>query len=527
MLSLTSSFYAQDEDTQLIGTVTFTTSNNVYVKFDSTEEIQIGKTLQFSGNDCLIVTDKSSTSVVCTIINDCDIKIGEKVSFTIVVTAFPIEDETDNSDFTTAEENDIQPEYSEENSIYSERIRGRITAASYNNFSNLREDRHKLMTRFSLDANHINDSKFSIESYITYRNIIIPSESNYNGRTSIFNVYNLNVRMDATPNLSFTAGRKINTKASTIGTIDGLQVEKYFDNVYVGVIAGFRPNFSDYGFNSDLLQYGGYFGVETESNDFYSQTTLGAVEQTNSGATDRRYIFLQHNSTIASNLNLFSSAELDIFGNNGNNARLTNLYISARYRFSRDFNLMISYDSRKRIIYYETYQSEIERILDDDLARQGIRVRLNFRPIKIIWAGISYSSRFQNDENNKSDNIYGYMTISKIPKIDGRLNVSYNRNASNYLLSNVFSIRYSRELVKNKLSSDFYYRLAQYDYENRDIKYNHNFYGMGLSYRISKSWQFSLSGELSLFEEEKNYRFYTIITKRFYNKKKNKKNYDR
>jgi hypothetical protein len=290
--------------------------------------------------------------------------------------------------------------------------------------------------------------------------------------------------------------------------------------MYVGIIGGFRPDFSDYGFNSNLLQYGGYVGVETDTKDFYSQTSLGAVEQTNSGATDRRYIFLQHYSTIASKLNLFSSAELDIFGNSGNNTRLTNLYLSARYRFSRAANLMISYDSRKRILYYETYQTEIERLLDDDLARQGIRARLNVRPLKVIWAGISYSSRFQNDSENKSENIYGYITLTKIPKVGGRLNISYNMNSSNYLTSNIFSIRHSRELVKSKLSGEFYYRLANYSYENRDIEYKHNYIGASLSYRISRTWQFSLSGELSQFEEDNSYRFYTRLTKRFYSKKK-------
>jgi hypothetical protein len=507
----------------LVGSISFVTSNNVYVHFDSTEEIKIGEVLQLSGADCLRVTRKSSTSLVCSIINDCLLKIGDTVTYLTSEDANDNSNEIDKEDPIPAEIIATQPGYSEKESIYSEKIRGRISLASYNTFSNIRQDRHRIRTRFSLNADHINDSKFSTETYLTYRNIITPSESNYSGRTSIFNVYNLNVRLDATPTLSLTAGRKINPKASSMGAIDGLQVEKYFDNFYVGGLVGFRPDFVDYGFNSDLLQYGGYVGIESNSKEFYSQTTLGAIEQTNSGATDRRYIYFQHSSTIASNLNLFSSMELDIFSSEGNETRLTNLYLSARYRFSRAANLMVSYDSRKQIIYYETFQTEIERILDDDLARQGLRARLNVRPHKILWAGISYSKRFQSDSDNKSDNVYGYVTLTKIPEIGGRFNISYNMNSSNYLKSNIFSARHSRELVKNQLSGDFYYRLADYTYENRDRDYKQDFFGVALSYRISRTWQFSISGELSQFEEENNYRFYTRLTKRFYSKKKNKR----
>ena len=260
-------------------------------------------------------------------------------------------------------------------------------------------------------------------------------------------------------------------------------------------------------------------GVETNSKTFRSTTTIGAMEQTNNNATDRRYIFFQHSSTIARNLGLFASSELDIFNPNGDtSARLTNLYASLRYRFSRSANLLVSFDSRKRIIYYETFQSQIDQILDDDLARQGIRVRLNVRPAKKLWLGGSYSKRFQSDQQNKSDNYYGYLTFTDLPWIGGRLNVSYNINQSNYLTSNILSVRYSRYLFKDVLFAEFYYRMADYDYENQETTYAQNFYGTNLNFNFAKTWQFSLSGEFSQFEEENNIRIFAQLTKRFRSK---------
>jgi hypothetical protein len=520
-ISFVTCSFGQDNQGTQSGTVTFVTSNNVYVKFDTTDSIAIGDELFFNGSPCLKVSEKSSSSVVCALINDCVIDKDATITHISIkdveITTEAIEGNVD--EIIPAET--VQPKEPPESkkSLYNENVRGRISLASYNNFSNLRENRHRLLTRFSLNANHINDGKFSIESNLAYRSEL-ETPPNYSGRTSIFNIYNLNGTYEATPSLSVSLGRKINAKASTFGANDGLQVEKYFGNFYLGGVVGFRPDFQDYGFNSDLLQYGGYMGIESSSENFYSTTTLGAMEQTNAGATDRRYLFLQHSSTINNNLNIFSSMEMDIFGNSGTSTRLTNLFLSARYRFSRAVNLMVSYDSRKRIIYYETFQNDIERILDEDLARQGIRVRINVRPIKVIWAGASYNTRFQGGDQNKSDNIYGYVTLTKIPKLGGSINVSYSMNSSRYLNSNIFAARHSRQLVKNKLSADFYFRMADYDYKNQSTQYKQNYYGLQLGYSISRSWQLSFSSELATLDQENSMRFYTQLTKRFYSKKK-------
>lgn len=525
ILLLVTSFcgFSQERDSVLEGTVSFVTANNLYVRFESTEAISIGDTLKFNGQDCLLVAQKSTSSVVCTLLNNCLVTKDDTVT---AIVKKPVKEEEDPNPIVEEEKTqtdvDVTPVYKEEASLYSENIRGRVSAGTYNSFSNLRDSRSRIQTQFSLNANHIGDSKFSVESFISYRGLTTVPE-NYAGRTSIFSLYNLNLRYDATPSLSITGGRRINPKASSVGANDGLMIEKYFGNFYVGALGGFRPDFFDYGFNTDLLQYGGYFGIETNENDFRSQTTLGAMEQTNNGSTDRRYLFLQHNSTIASNLNLFGTMEMDIFGGDEGGSRLTNLYISARYRFSRAVNASISFDSRKRIIYYESFQTEIDRILDDDLARQGLRLRLNLRPAKIVWLGASYSSRFQSDSQNQSDNIYGYATLTKIPGIGGRLNVSYNINTTRYLSSNILSVRHSRAIVKNTLYADVYFRMANYDYERFQQDFTQNYYGGGLNYSISRTWQLNISGELSTLTEEENYRIYARLTKRFYSKKKKRR----
>ena len=93
-----------------------------------------------------------------------------------------------------------------------------MSAASYSTLSSLREDRHRIMYRFSLNADHLFESKFSLETYLVYRQYLNSGTSN---RKNIFNLYNLAVRYDIDPSLSVVFGRKINNKISSVGAIDG------------------------------------------------------------------------------------------------------------------------------------------------------------------------------------------------------------------------------------------------------------------------------------------------------------------
>jgi hypothetical protein len=522
-----SNIFGQEKDQLINGKVSFVTSKNIYVKFNDTKNINIGDTLKFLNqkSPCLLVKNKSSNSVVCTTIYECDIKKGDEVYYNYSSKNKNIEKAIIADQVTDTNKDSIESvNNNEKDSRFVQDVKGRISVASYSTLSNIRDDRHRIMYRFSLNANHINGTGFSFESYLTYRQYLSSGENTVT-RDNIFNVYDLSLRYDVDPTLSIVVGRKINNKISSVGAIDGLQVEKYFSKNYIGAIAGFRPDIFDYSFNSDLFEYGAYVGRLTDNINFYSQTSLGFIEQQNSGEIDRRYIYFQHSSTIMKKLNLFSSLELDLYNKVNdtvnNDIRLTNLYVSARYRFSRKFDLMVSYDSRKRILYYETFKSEIERLLDDDLARQGLRARFNVRPVKYLVAGISYSKRFQSDDQNKSDNLYGYISYSKVPGIGGGFSVNYNMNTSNYLESNILSLRYSRNLIKNKLNADFYYRNADFNYFNSYIGNNkQNYYGANLSYNINRKLMFSLSGEYSSSSLENNSRIYVKLVKRFYSNKK-------
>ncbi len=526
------SLYGQDDTSIQEGTVSFVTSNSIYVKFDDTEKIQSKDTLLSQKGGvlvpCMVVVDKSSTSCVCRLLDDCQVEQGQTIVFSYSApkkrtsegVAVPDSTQIEINESTSGEVAASSEVITTEPSFYKEKIRGRISASSYSNFSQNYGDQHRTMMRMSLRAEHLNQSAWSFESYLNYRQNFESNPEGENQSEGLFRVYNLALTYDVDTSLSLSFGRKINRRASSLGAIDGLQAEKQFGSgtFYTGAIMGFRPDYYDYSFNPDLFEYGAYVGMQKRKSAFYSSTTFVLLEQQNSGAIDRRYIYVQHNSIIDRSIYLFASMETDLFkrinGSNSFDPRLTNLYLSARYRFSRKLDLTLSYDARRHIIYYETFKTQIERLLEDDLARQGARTRVNYRPIKYLSIGISYSKRFQNDQHNASDNINGYISHSNMPLIDGRLSARFNWNRSTYLESRILSFRYSRTIIRRTLDADAYVRLVQYEYASSGMSFDQQYYGLSLNYRIGRLWMFSMLYELSNRSTEQKQRINTKIIRR-------------
>ena len=207
-------------------------------------------------------------------------------------------------------------------------------------------------------------------------------------------------------------------------------------------------------------------------------------------------------------------------------ARLTNLFVSSRYRISRKVDVFTSYDHRRRVVYYETFRNDVEVLLDDDMARQGARFRLNVRPTKTLTLGAAYSKRFQADGMNASDNISGSLNINRDPQGLGRWSVQANRNTSNYMRSDVLSFRHSRTLIPQRLNMGLYYRIVEYRYANRPegstmaSRISQRYYGADLNLDLARTLMFTVLGEMSTIADERNYRVNMSLTKRFDSKKK-------
>lgn len=528
-LLLTIVYSARSQDLAMEGIVTFKTSMNIYVRFENTSEIELNDTLYKIDNGtlypCVIVDKKSTSSCICTALPDCTIEKDQKLIYFTKT-------RNKKSDVFEPTANDFQksqvPEIITHEDIdakvtlrdyYKQKVNGQLSAASYSNFSNnSNAELTRAMVRVSYNIYHINDGKFSFESYLNYSNRFVKKTESSAYMKGIFNVYNAALIYDIDTTSQITLGRRINRKISSLGPIDGLQFEKIIGKFYTGVIIGFRPDITDFSFNSNLFEYGAYIGIQSKPNQLYHQTTFGLLEQRNAGPIDRRYAYAQHSSNITKKLNLFGSVELDLYAKiNGQTSlkpRLTNLYVSARYQLFKRLSFMVSFDSRRRIIFYETFQTDIEQLLADDQARQGIRAGFNYRIGNYINGGLTYSKRFQNDQQSASDNISAHISHSKFPVIGGRLYFNFNINKATYFTSSILSGGYSRTIINKFLYGDFYVRSGTFAYGSDDYSQNQLYYGGSLNWRLTKSLRFSILVEKSVSSTNvNNFRFNSRIIK--------------
>lgn len=533
LLFMVSGGYGQEANWKE-GQVSFLSSKNVYVKFASTDQIEIGDSLYIKlGEDyvkAMVVDNKSSISTVCTPFANLEINKGDAVfaSLPEIKEVEEPDSQEDESEEIEAEDSAQKaktenkssraPKAAEKKSRKSRRKYARISAASYSNISDDRE-LHRLRYTFAYRRDKINDSRFSVDSYVTFQHTLGEWEEAKNDLARALRVYafSVNYEIDSTSNI--TLGRKINPRTSSLGAIDGLQFEKRFGKVVIGGIGGTRPDHTNYSFNANLLQYGAYVSLASQGSNNFNQTTLGAIEQHNKGKIDRRFVYFQHSSTPLKNLNLFSSFEVDLYETINEEAhsvlKLTNFYLSLRYNLSRKWRFSASYDNRNNIIYYESYKAFIDRLVDQE-ARQGLRFGVNYQPFKLVNVGINSGWRFKKSDMNLTKNLNAYVNFSRIPVLDIRASINANFLETNYLSSHLFGLRLSRPIIRRRLDANLYFRIAEYRYKNTEDYLVKKIAGTSLSLRILNDLSLYLYYEGDFDNKDRVYhRFNTKLIQRF------------
>lgn len=489
-------------DTELLlGTASYVSSQNVYVKYTTTDGISKGDTL-FSQKDgmltpCLVVKDKSSTSCVCTSLLAEKVQVGATFYARVPrLTELPKPKKEANNETPKAAVQDsipsvIQTPETEEKlapTDFKQKIKGRISAASYSNVYG-DETNHRMRYAFTLQGNNLGNSRFSTDNYITFRHTVGEWQAVKDNLSDALKIFSLSVKYDLDKTSSISLGRKINQRISSMGAIDGLQVEKGLGNFMVGGIVGSRPDFADYGLNFGLLQAGAYVGHATQKDGKSQQSTLAFIEQHNGSMTDRRFVYFQHSNNLLKDLSFFGSMEVDLYENLNGEAKsqlsLTNMLLTLRHKISKKLSLSLSYDNRKNIIYYESYKSYIDQLIDDE-TRQGLRFNVNYRPFKWVTWGANANWRFQKSDANLSKNLNSYLNFSRIPWIGATASLTANLLQTNYLDSKMFGIRLTKEIVPGKLSTDAYFRVVDYRYTSNEYRVQQQIAGLDLSINLTR-----------------------------------------
>lgn len=501
----------------LQGTVSYVSSRNVYVKFENTEEIQIQDTLYIKKEDMqeavLIVTNKSSTSCVCSRLGTEVFKPSDVVFAFVPVRletkkqsvpanqAVPIANQPALQGRTFPSADDPSPSAGDtakvalpvvrpRKPVKKSRLRGRLSAASYSYLSDV-SNTHRFQYTYTLNGAQLGHSKrWSVDQYIAFRHTLDQWERVQAHPTDALKVYAFAIKYDFSRLSNLAIGRKINPRISSVGVIDGLQAEKGLTPVlFLGAIAGWRPDVTDYSINVGLPQFGIYLGHVSKDPKKQQQTTLGFLEQRNHAYTDRRFLYFQHSNDLLKNLNLFCSFEADLYENvNGavrNDPRLTNLLVSLRYKLSKNWNFSTAYDARRNVIYYETYRNFIDRLIENQ-TRQGLRLNINCRLNKNWNWGANANWRFQESGNNASENFNTFLTVNQIRGLGISATLSANMLKTSYLNSNIAGVNLNKSFLHGKINGELNYRYTDIHYSNSESQTQQHLVGANLGLSLNR-----------------------------------------
>ena len=518
---------AQEKVDIMEGTVSYITGKNIYVKYVNTSGIENGDTLFMNENEvlvpALVVLHLSSISCLCNPIGENTFQISDKI---IAKTRTKQKAEVAEIQAKNKIEKDVSEQVI---SSVSEKEPGKTTnkqdfygtlsVSSYSNFSNTQSDNlHRFRYTFSMDAKNIASSKLSAETYISFSHKLNQWELVQEDLNNALKIYSLALKYDFNNTTSMWVGRKINPKIANIGAVDGIQFQKDWNRFFVGVVGGTRPDFQDYGFNPKLLEYGAYVGQNQKVENGFVQSSLAFFEQRNDGNIDRRFLYFQHSNSFIKNVNIFSSFELDLYklenGQAQNTVSLTSLYLSLNYRISRRLSLFGSYDNRKNVIYYETFKSYTDAILQQ-ASRQGLRFRINYRPINFLNIGVNTGTRFMKNDTRKTNTLNGYASYTKVPWINSSLTLSTNLMQTSYLNGQVYGARLSKDILKGKIYGSLNYRWVKFDYASSVSQLKQNIGEIDFSYQFNKTIYLSANYEATFQKNEHFNRLYLNLRVKF------------
>jgi len=520
------SLKAQTSTEETVGTVSFVTSQSVYVKYPSTAGIIVGDTLFSYFNNqlipALIVKNLSSSSVVCSFISANNFNVNDKIiakrrleNKKTEIIKPPVKDNLIEASDTSkaAEKGEINK------NTHKQKINGTAGISSISNFSNTPYHPSYIFNyALALNIRNIADSKFSFESNMVFRQ---ENGEWSNVQKNIFNglkIYDLSLIYDINKDAHISLGRRINPNISNIGAIDGLQAEKSIGNISVGAFAGFRPDYSDYGFNTKLLQYGAYIGHNLQTSKRNMQNSLAIAEQMNNLKTDRRFLYFQHNSSLLKNVQLFCTSEIDLYRflneQKQNTASLTSTYLSLRYRPFRKLMLSGTYDTRKNVIYYETDKDYLSTLIEKE-TRQGAGAQLNYNIYKNIYFGARGGYRFQKSDTRPTRNAYLFLTHNNLFKSQISTTLSATLLETNYLNGQVYNLRFSRAFNSGKMNLSTAYSYVHYKIMRSQIPLIQHIANLSISTEVVKKLYFSLNFEDDLEKSNQFYRLYVQIKKRF------------
>ncbi|MFA6981104.1 MAG: hypothetical protein WC209_17395 [Ignavibacteriaceae bacterium] len=514
--------FAQNEQ-KIVGTVTYISSQNFYARFENTNSISVGDTIYLSetGTQVGIIKYLSSQSAACSYLSTTGIDINAQVYILL--------DKKDVDNQTTNRNTDVNDPslWNDLNSVKTMNaaaennfdLSGRVSVRSFTNYTTTTTHAQNQYWRYglSLRSNQVYVKNLEFQSSATYGY----RSDNWKNSGSVWNnlkVYDFFFSYKPAESFNIQAGRIRNQNLYSLSAFDGVLFDYSFSKFTIGTFVGSHPDWQNMGVNIKLMQYGAFLSREDSLGKLQMSNNLSFANQTNSGKTDRRFLYFLHRTRLT-NFSFALSSEFDLYEVAMHSAKSvfkpTSIYVSTVYRFDKKLSFDLSYDARKIIYYFESFKSTIDSILDSRM-RQGVRLGAYYQWSRTLSVGLNGGFAKQNDDVHPSFNGGTSVSFSELTKLNFIVIADFTYLQSNYLNGFSYGVKVNKNFLTNYLNAGVGFRRVDYLFaRNTSDGIGQNIVDADLRWMMFKSLYFNIVYEFVSEKRITSNRIFVGISQSF------------
>jgi len=322
---------------------------------------------------------------------------------------------------------------------------------------------------------------------------------------------------DAKTPVRFTLGRQASPALAAVSIFDGLLIEYAAPRWAIGGFGGTQPDAVDFGYSSDIREYGFYHQVHGDpgAKNRWNLTTglIGSYEQSE---VNREFLYLQMQYAGPS-FSLYSTEELDF--NRGwkvdeageSSVSSTGTYLSLNWRPGRIFSMRAGYDSRRNVLLYRDRITPLTEF--DDATRTGVWAGLFFRMGEHFSVGVDGRSSSGGDAGTADVYTLSFSAerIARILSIRTRSTSYQNNVEEGWLHALDFDIVLGSRVSLGLEGG----RRTTTPLLYPDLGDDLTWYSVDLDVTLARQWYLYLSAERSQGDLENADQLYSAISYRF------------
>jgi len=331
-------------------------------------------------------------------------------------------------------------------------------------------------------------------------------------------VYRLALGFDPRgPGWRIAAGRQPVPALANVGFLDGVMAAYDRTRWSAGAFAGSEPDRANFGFSSDVRDYGGWWDLRSRpAGQRRWGVTAGAVTSYEDSEINREYVFA-HGRYSGKRLFALLTQEIDVnrdwkkdLGESALEA--TSTFASLRFEASGSVSLLAGYDNRRNVRLFRDRETPATAF--DDEFRRGVWLGATVRAGDHLRLGLQ-GRTYRGGDAGDADSYTASAALTRLTRADFALRLRatryQNERLEGWLYSGEVSTNLGRRLRIGLLGG---LRDDQSPL-NPDLDDSVTWYGVDLDLDVGRALWVTLSAERSEGDPEEVTQIYATLAYRF------------